>query len=116
LFAVLGSGVELATWAVFVTHPLPLLGAEVVIVNVAFPLWASEASAQRTVCVALKYVHSGDGDAETNDTLDGSVSVTTTFCAGLGPWLLTPRVQVATPFSAPVFASARSALCGGVTT
>jgi hypothetical protein len=38
LFVVLGSGVELETWAVLVIQPLPVLGAEVVIVNDAVPL------------------------------------------------------------------------------
>jgi hypothetical protein len=42
LFAVFGSGVELETWAVFVTQALPLLGAVVVIVNDAVPLGAQQ--------------------------------------------------------------------------
>jgi hypothetical protein len=76
LFAVNGSGVELETWAVLVIQPLPLVGAEVVIVNDAIPLCASDASPQRTVRVEPLYVQPG---AETNDTRDGSVSVTTAF-------------------------------------
>jgi hypothetical protein len=37
LFAVIGSGVELETWAVFVIQPLPLPVTDVVSVNDAFP-------------------------------------------------------------------------------
>jgi hypothetical protein len=76
LFAVLGSGVELETWAVLVIQPLPFPMTEVVIVNDAVPLCASDVSSQRTVRVELTYEQPG---AETNDTRDGRVSVTTTF-------------------------------------
>jgi hypothetical protein len=48
LFAVLGSIVELTTWAVFVIQPPPFPVIEVVIVNDAVALCASEATAQRT--------------------------------------------------------------------
>ena len=52
LLTVLGSGVELETWAVLVIQPLPLPVIEVVIVNDAAALCASEATSQRTVRVA----------------------------------------------------------------
>jgi hypothetical protein len=113
LFVVLGSGVELETWAVFVIQPLPLLLMGVVIVNDAVPLAASDPTSQRTVRVAFVYVHPG---AEPKDTREGNVSVTTTPCAEPGPRLLTCSVHTAVePPLDPVFARARSALCGGGT-
>jgi hypothetical protein len=59
LFAVFGSGVELETWPVLITQPLPLLGAVVVIVNDAVPLCASEPALQCTVRVEGLYVQPG---------------------------------------------------------
>jgi hypothetical protein len=59
LFAVFGSGVALETWAVLVTQPSPLLGAEVVIENDAVSLCASEATLQCTVRVEGLYAQPG---------------------------------------------------------
>lgn len=113
LLAELGSGVELETWAVLVIQLLPLPETEVVIVNDPVPLCASDESSQRTVRIELAYVQPG---AEMNDTREGSVSVTTTSCAALGPWLLTLRLQSTfEPLIALVFTRAKSARCGGGT-
>ena len=111
LLVVLGSGVEVVTWAVFVIQPLPLPPTDVVIVKLAVEPEAREASAQRTVRVALLYVHPG---AEVYDRRVGSVSVTTTLCAESGPLLRASSVQTAVELlRVPAFVRARSALDGG---
>ena len=111
LFAVFESGVELETCALFVVHPLPLVGAPVVMVNEAVALGAMTPTTQRTVRFDARYVQLG---ADTYGVRDGSVSTTTTSRAVLGPLFVRVRPQTAVePVNAPVFTSARSA--GGVT-
>jgi hypothetical protein len=111
LLVVLVSGVELVTCAVFVIEPLPPFPIDVVIVKGAVEPEAREASSQRTVRVALSYVHPG---AEVYDRRVGSVSVTTTLCAKSGPLLRATSVQTAVELlRVPFIVRARSALSGG---
>ena len=87
LFAVLRSGVVDVTNDVFVTDVIPV-ATWTVSVNVAFAPLARIAALQ--VTVAPESLH--PGDAETNVSPLGSVSVTVTPLAALGPAFVTTSV------------------------
>jgi hypothetical protein len=109
---VAGSVVPLVTVAELVIQPLPRPVMVVTIVNDVVPPLAMESAVQRTIPGA-ETAH--PGEAEANVVREGSESVTTTFCASPGPWLVTVSVHVAVmPLKEPVFVSARSALVGVV--
>jgi hypothetical protein len=106
LLLVLGSEVELETLAVLVIHPPAVPVIVVVSVKTCVAPLASEEIVHVTVDAP---VHPG---AETSVSLDGKVSVTTTFCAVVGPRFLTVNVQTAVvdPLFEPVFVKETSAV------
>jgi hypothetical protein len=88
LLIVVPPGVDDLTWAMSVMvaeAPLP----SVALLQVTTPPLPTEGAVQAKLASL--------GVTETNVVLNGSESVTTTFCASLGPALLTVNVQVRLP-------------------